>query len=445
MGTQLPDGQNLSAAAPNAVASEVAPAAVSSRAGYFRWVICVLLLAGTTKNYMDRQVLGLLKPLLQHDLGWSEIDYSNLVFAFQAAYALGMVLVGRLIDRLGTRVGFSLAMMFWSLAAMGHSLVSSLSGFATARFALGFGEAGVFPASLKTVAEWFPKKERAFAAGIFNSGTSIGAIVTPLIVPPIALRWGWRWTFVITGALGFVWLVFWLLLYRKPEEHSQVSAGELAYIRSDPTPPVTRFPWKRLIGYRQTWAFAATKFITDPIWWFYLFWVPDFLHRVHGLTLAQMSLPIVAIYLISDVGSMAGGWLSSSMLHRGRTVNAARKTTFLLCALCVLPIVLAYRMESLWGAVVLIGIAAAAHQGFSANLLTLPSDMFPSQAVGSVVGIGGMAGAIGGMLIAKVVGYALQWTGSYMVPFLMAGVAYLIGLGVMHLLAPRLEPVTSLE
>jgi MFS transporter, ACS family, hexuronate transporter len=421
------------------------PAGVSSRAGYFRWVVCALLLAGTTKNYMDRQVLGLLKPLLQHDLGWNEIDYSNLVFAFQAAYALGMVLVGRLIDKLGTRRGYSFAMIFWSLAAMAHSLVSSLAGFAAARFALGFGEAGVFPASLKTVAEWFPKKERAFAVGIFNSGTSIGAIVTPLIVPPIALHWGWRWTFVVTGALGFVWLIFWLLLYRKPEEHPRVNAGELAYIRSDPSPRFARFPWMRLIGYRQTWAFAATKFITDPIWWFYLFWVPDFLHRVHGLSLAQMSLPIVAIYVISDAGSMAGGWLSSAMLHRGKSVNTARKTTFLICALCVLPIVFAYRMESLWGAVAIIGLAAAAHQGFSANLLTLPSDMFPSEAVGSVVGIGGMAGAIGGMLIAKVVGYALQWTGSYMVPFLMAGVAYLLGLAAMQILSPRLEAVRSLE
>ena len=425
----------------HAVAS--ANVVVSSRAGYFRWVICALLFAGTTKNYMDRQVLGLLKPMLQHDLGWNEIDYSNLVFAFQAAYALGMVFVGRWVDRLGTRLGYSLTMVFWSLAAMAHALVSSLFGFAVARFALGFGEAGVFPASLKTTAEWFPKKERAFATGIFNSGTSIGAIVTPLIVPPIALYWGWRWTFVVTGGLGFLWLIFWLLIYRKPDEHSRVNAGELAYIRSDPSPPVTQFPWKKLLGYRQTWAFATSKFITDPIWWFYLFWVPDFLHRVHGLTLAQMSLPIVAIYLISDVGSMLGGWISSAMLHRGKSVNASRKTAFWLCAVCVLPIVFAYRMESLWGAVALIGLAAAAHQGFSANLFTLPSDMFPSEAVGSVVGIGGMAGAIGGMLIAKLVGYALQWTGSYMVPFLIAGVAYPIALVVMQLLSPRLEPVRA--
>ena len=251
-------------------------AAVSSRAGYFRWVICALLLIGITKNYMDRQVLGLLKPTLQQEFGWNEIDYSNLVFVFQAAYALGMVFVGRLIDRLGTRLGYTLAMTFWSLASMAHALGGSLTSFATARFALGFGEAGVFPASLKTVAEWFPKKERAFATGIFNSGTSIGAIVTPLVVPPIALHWGWRWTFVFMGGIGFVWLIFWLLLYRRPEEHPKVNAGELAYIRSDAAPPAPKVAWKRLIGYRQTWAFAATKFITDPIWWFYLFWVPDF-------------------------------------------------------------------------------------------------------------------------------------------------------------------------
>ncbi|HEX4379093.1 MAG TPA: MFS transporter [Candidatus Acidoferrum sp.] len=452
-------GQDDRGPATNGVANSCAPpesagmtasggaamAAVSSRAGYFRWVICGLLLIGITKNYMDRQVLGLLKPTLQQEFGWNEIDYSNLVFAFQAAYALGMVLVGRLIDRVGTRLGYTLAMTFWSLASMAHALGGSLASFATARFALGFGEAGVFPASLKTVAEWFPKKERAFAVGIFNSGTSIGAIVTPLVVPPIALHWGWRWTFVFMGGIGFVWLIFWLLLYRRPEQHPKVNAGELAYIRSDAAAPAAKVPWARLLRYRQTWAFAATKFITDPIWWFYLFWVPDFLHRVHGLTLAQMSFPIVAIYLISDAGSMLGGWLSSAMLHRGRTVNAARKTTFLICALAVVPIVFAYRMESLWGAVALIGLAAAAHQGFSANLLTLPSDMFPSEAVGSVVGIGGMAGAIGGMLIAKVVGYALQWTGSYMVPFLMAGVAYLLGLAVMQVLAPRLEPVGRIE
>jgi ACS family hexuronate transporter-like MFS transporter len=412
----------------------------SSRAGYFRWVICGLLLLGVTKNYMDRQVLGLLKPMLQHDLGWNEIDYSNLVFAFQAAYALAMVLMGRLIDRLGTRLGYTLAMAFWSVAAMAHGLCNSLIGFAVARAALGFGEAGVFPASIKTVAEWFPKKERALATGIFNSGTSIGALVTPLIVPIVVKYWGWRWTFVITGGVGMVWLVAWLLLYGKPEEHPRLSQSELAYIRSDPVAPVKKMQWSKLLGYRQTWAFAVGKFMTDPIWWFYLFWVPDFLHRTHGLSLSQMSLPIVTIYALADIGSIAGGSLSSAMIHRGASVNRARKLTLLLCAISVTPMVFAHRVESLWGAVLLLGLATAAHQGFSANLFTLTSDMFPAQAVGSVTGIGGMAGAIGGMLIAKVVGYALQWTGSYMVPFLMAGSAYLLAVGAIHMLAPRMEP-----
>lgn len=389
---------------------------------------------------MDRQVLGVLKTTLQHDLGWNEIDYSNLVFAFQAAYALGMVLVGRLIDRLGTRVGYALAMAFWSLASMGHALGSSFTGFAIARSALGFGEAGVFPASIKTVAEWFPKKERALATGIFNAGTNVGAIITPLIVPWITLHWGWRWAFVITGALGFVWIVFWLLLYRKPEEHPRVSQAELDFIRSDPSEPIRKNKWAKLLPHRQTWAFVLGKFITDPIWWFYLFWVPDFLQRKHGLSLMQIGMPIVVIYLIADVGSVLGGWISSALIHRGKSVNMARKVTMLLCAIGVVPIVFAYRIDSMWGAVLLIGLAAAAHQGFSANLFTLTSDMFPAQAVGSVVGIGGMAGAIGGMLIAKTVGYTLQWTGSYMVPFLMAGSAYLLALAIIQTLAPRLEP-----
>jgi MFS transporter, ACS family, hexuronate transporter len=417
-----------------------APPVVASRAGYFRWVICALLLFGTTKNYMDRQVLGVLKTTLQHDLGWNEIDYSNLVFVFQAAYAAGMVLVGRLIDRLGTRVGYALAMAFWSLASMAHALGSSFTGFAIARASLGFGEAGVFPASIKTVAEWFPKKERALATGIFNAGTNVGAVITPLMVPWITLHWGWRWAFIVTGAIGFVWIAFWLLLYRKPEEHPRVSKAELAYIRSDPSEPAGKIKWARLLPHRQTWAFVLGKFMTDPIWWFYLFWVPDFLQRQHGLSLMQIGLPIVVIYLIADVGSVLGGWISSALIHRGKTVNLARKATMLLCAVSVIPIIFAYRIESMWGAVLLIGLAAAAHQGFSANLFTLSSDMFPAQAVGSVVGIGGMAGAIGGMIIAKVVGYTLQWTGSYMVPFLMAGSAYLLALAMIQILAPRLEP-----
>ena len=417
-----------------------AAATVPSRLGYFRWIICGLLLLGTTKNYMDRQVLGVLKTTLQHDFSWNEIQYGNLVSAFQIAYAAGMLLVGGLIDRLGTRLGYALAMIFWSLASMGTALASSLTGFRMSRYALGFGEAAVFPASIKAVAEWFPKKERALATGIFNAGTNVGAIITPLIVPWIVLRWGWQGAFVGIGAIGFVWLFIWLLIYRKPEDHRGVSKAELDYIRSDPQEPAGKTKWVRLFPLRQTWAFAMGKFLTDPVWWFYLFWVPGFLQSKHGVALTGIGIPIMAIYLISDVGSVAGGWLSSSLIKRGRSVNAARKIAMLICAVGVLPVVFAYRVESTLSAVLLIGLAAACHQGFSANLYTLTSDMFPVRAVGSVTGIGGMAGAIGGWLMAKVVGHVLQWTGSYMIPFTMAGSGYLLALIVIHALTPRLEP-----
>lgn len=409
--------------------------------GYIRWIICALLLLGTTKNYMDRQVLGVLKDTLQHDMGWNEIDYSNLVFVFQATYAIGMIVVGRLIDRLGTRLGLALAMVFWSLASMGHAFAGSLLTFAIARAALGLGESGLFPASIKTVAEWFPKKERALATGIFNAGTNAGAIVTPLIVPWITVHLGWRWAFIFTGAIGFVWVALWLLVYHKPEDHPRLSRAEFEYIRSDPQEPVTRIRWFSLLSHRQTWAFVAGKFITDPIWWFYLFWAPDFLQHRHGLSLMQIAAPITAIYVISDVGSVAGGWLSSSLIKRGFSVNAGRKIAMLICAIAVLPVVFASYVSGVWTAVFLIGLAAAAHQGFSANMFTLTSDMFPSRAVASVVGIGGMAGAVGGMLIAKIVGYVLQWTGSYLIPFIIAGAAYLVGLACVQILAPRLEQV----
>jgi ACS family hexuronate transporter-like MFS transporter len=423
-----------------ATVAEQLPPRVSSFAGHFRWVICALLLFGTTKNYMDRNVLGVLNKTLQHDLGWTEIDYSNLVVAFQAAYALGMVVVGRLIDKLGTRLGYAIAMVFWSLASMGTALGSSLTSFTISRVALGLGESAIFPASIKAVAEWFPRKERALATGIFNAGTSFGAMLTPLVVPWINARWGWRGSFVGIGALGFVWLMFWLAIYRKPEEHPRVSRAELEYIRSDPQEPARKIQWTALLPLRQTWAFVAGKFLIDPVWWFYLFWVPGFLQSKHGLALTGIGAPIVVIYLISDVGSVAAGWMSSWLIQRGSTVNAARKIAMLVCAIGVVPVVFAYRVESTWSAVLLIGLAAACHQGFSANLYTLTSDMFPARAVGSVVGIGGMAGAIGGLFIATVVGHVLQWTGSYRVPFLIAGSAYLLALVVIHTLVPRMEP-----
>ena len=409
-------------------------------AGRFRWVICGLLFLGITKNYMDRQVLGVLKIPLQREFGWNEIQYGHLVTIFQMAYAAGMIFAGRLIDRLGTRIGYTAAMIFWSVASMAHAAAGSFLSFASARAALGFGEAGVFPASVKSIAEWFPKKERALATGIFNAGTSVGAMITPWLVPWIMGRWGWRWAFLVTGSLGFAWLLLWLTIYRKPEEHPNCTKEELDYIQADPIPPPSRVPWIGLLKYRQTWTFALGKFLTDPIWWFYLFWIPDYMQRAHGLKLSGIFLPVFTIYLISDIGSVGGGWISSMLLHRGLSTNAARKWAMAICALCVVPISLTYRVSGLWPATFLIGLAAAAHQGFSANLYTLTSDMFPSRAVGSVVGIGGMAGAIGGMLIAEVVGHILQWTGSYAIPFLIAPSAYVAGLLVIHALSPRLTP-----
>ncbi|HET9402736.1 MAG TPA: MFS transporter, partial [Candidatus Acidoferrales bacterium] len=424
----VPDNTPSSSSAASLAVSKVdANADASSGAiGGFRWVICGLLLFGATINYMDRQILGVFKTTLQHDLGWNEIDYSNLVTYFQGAYALGMLAMGRIIDRLGTRRGYSLAMIFWSVASMAHAAGRSLVTFIIARSALGFGEAGVFPASIKCVAEWFPKKERALATGIFNAGTNVGAILTPVIAPIITVWLGWRWAFFIVGALGFLWLALWLALYRKPQDHPRCSAAELAYISRDPQQETGRIAWAKLIPHRQTWAFATGKFLIDPIWWFYLFWIPDFLQRTQNLRLLQASIPLASIYLIATFGSVGGGWISSSMIKRGISVNASRKTAMLICAICVLPIMLTYRTSDLRVVVLIIGLAAAAHQGFSANLFTLTSDMFPGPAVASVTGIGGMAGAIGGMLIAKTVGYVLQSTGSYMLPFFIAGSAYMV-------------------
>ena len=416
---------------------------LNTRIGRYRWTICALLFFAATINYIDRQVIGILKPTLKTELGWDEIAYSNIVFWFQAAYALGFILMGRLMDRFGTRKGFSFAVLFWSLAAMAHSLASSVMGFGMARFALGLGESGNFPASIKTVAEWFPKKERALATGIFNAGTNVGAIVTPLTVPWIAGHLGWRMAFIITGGLGFLWLVAWLALYRKPHEHPRVKKPELDHINCDPAEPETKIPWVRLLPHRQTWAFAVAKFMTDPVWWFYLFWIPGFLHdqyHVPADSITSFGLPLVVIYLAADVGSIVGGWLSSTLIKRGWTINAARKTAMLVCALCVVPIVFVSQTSNIWVAVALIGLAASAHQGWSANVFTMTSDLFPRRAVGSVVGIGGMAGAVGGMLIAKVVGYVLQWTGSYLPIFIIAGSAYLTALLVVHLLLPRFAP-----
>jgi ACS family hexuronate transporter-like MFS transporter len=408
--------------------------------GHFRWTICALLLFATTINYMDRQIIAILKPVLQSEIRWNEIDYSNIVFVFQLAYALALLFAGRVMDWLGTRKGFSLSVFVWSVAAMAHALAHSVFGFGAVRFALGIGEAGNFPASIKAVAEWFPKKERALATGIFNSGTNIGAIITPLVVPWITRHYGWRAAFIWIGAIGFLWMVAWFAMYELPERHKRLGRAELDYIRSDPSESVSKISWMQLLPHRQTWAFSIGKFLTDPIWWFLLFWGPDFLYKAHHVTLSNVGLPLFVIYQMATVGSILGGWLSSSLIKRGWPIGKSRKTAMLICALAVVPIMFASKVSGLWPAVFLIGLAAAAHQGFSANIFTIASDTFPRRAVGSVVGIGGMFGSLGALLLSKVTGYVLQWTGSYLPLFIIAGSAYLVALFIVHLLVPRLEP-----
>jgi len=429
------------------------------RRGSYRWTICAILFFAAVVNYVDRQVVGILKPTLQQEFGWSELDYADIIFAFSLAYAIGFAFAGRLMDKVGVRVGFALAIGLWSFAAMAHAeapffgpavaavlavagltYAGSVAGFIAARFALGLGESGSFPASIKTIAEWFPKRERAFATGIFNAGTNVGAILVPLTVPWIVKWFGWYWAFVGTGAIGFIWLTWWWTVYRPVTRHPRVGAAEFAYIRSDPPDPVIKVPWLTLLRHRQTWAFAIAKFMTDPIWWLYLYWVPDFLNRNYGLDLLRLGPPIIVIYLIADGGSVFGGWLSSTLIKRGWSANAGRKTAMLTCALAVVPIVFAQGASEKWVAVGLVALAAAAHQGWSANVFTLVSDTFPRSAVGSVVGLGGLAGAIGGMLIAKITGWVLQTTGSYQIVFAIAGSAYLVALAIVHLLAPRLAP-----
>ena len=445
----LSDVSPSSAAGASFTGAVVAAGAESlgGRVGRYRWVICGLLFFATTINYVDRQVLGILSKDLQSALGWNELQYGNIVAAFNAAYALGLLGAGRLMDRFGTKVGYSLALTVWSLAAMSHALARSAFGFGVARAALGVGEAGNFPAAIKTVAEWFPKKERALATGIFNSGSNVGAIVAPLAVPYIATHYGWQWAFIITGAIGLVWLALWIPLYARPELHPRVKKEELAHIQSDPPDSeAAKIPWLQLIPYRQTSAFAIGKALTDPIWWFYLYWVPPFLRQNHGLDLTTIGPPLIAIYVIADIGSIGGGWLSSSLIKRGWTINRARKTAMLICALLVTPIVFVSGVKSLWVAVGLVGLAAAAHQGWSANIFTLASDMFPRRAVGSVVGIGGMAGAFTGATMAVIVGYILQVTGgNYRIPFIIGGTAYLTALLIIHLLVPRIEPIGDVE
>jgi MFS transporter, ACS family, hexuronate transporter len=416
---------------------------MKEKIGRYRWTICALLFFATTISYIDRQVIGILGPTLQKDLGWDEQAFANVVSWLTIGYALGFLVAGRIMDRVGTRKGFAGSIVLWSVSAMAHALARGAASFSAARFALGVGESGNFPAAIKTVAEWFPTRERAFATGIFNAGSNVGAILTPIMVPWIALTWGWRAAFIATGALGFLWLAAWLIVYRPPEEHPKIGAAELAHIRSDPVEPTFAVSWMQLLKYRQTWAFAIGKFMTDPIWWFYLYWLPKFLDARYGIKLAQVTAPLVAIYLLADVGSVYGGWLSGAFIKRGRSVNAGRKLAMLIAAVIIIPTMFAPAATNMWVAVAIVGVAAAAHQWWSANIFTLTSDMFPKFAVGSVVGIGGFFGAVGGVLFQRATGWVLQHNGSNYTPvFLACGFAYVTALLIIHLLVPRLERVT---
>ena len=424
-------------------ATDLAAKGTLSNVGRYRWVICALLFFATTINYMDRQVLGILAPTLQKEIGWSEADYGAIVSWFTLAYAFGYLFAGRLMDWVGTRIGFSISVVVWSISAMAHALAKSVGGFSIARFALGIGESGNFPASIKTVAEWFPVKERALATGIFNAGSNIGAVVTPIIVPVIALKWGWQAAFIATGLLGFIWLAFWIPLYRRPTEHPKVSQAELAHIQSDVQDSPAAVKLSKVLLRRETWAFAIGKFMTDPIWWFYLYWLPKFLDARYDIKLAKVAAPLIVIYLLADIGSVGGGWLSGFFIKRGWSVNAARKVTMLIAALLIVPTAFAPAMNGLWASVLIVGLAAAAHQWWSANIFTLSSDMFPRQAVGTVVGIGGFAGAMGGVLFQRVTGMVLQSNGNNYVPiFMICGSAYVTALLIIHLLVPRVERVS---
>jgi ACS family hexuronate transporter-like MFS transporter len=405
-----------------------------------RWLVCGLLFFATTINYIDRQTISLLKTTLSRDLGWSETQYADIVFWFQALYAVGYAAAGWLIDRIGVRVGYSLAVLVWSVAAMLHAGVRSVLGFCLVRGALGLAEGGNFPAAVRATAEWFPKKERALAFGILNAGSNLGPVVTPLVVPWLTVAYGWPAAFVATGSLGLIWLGVWLAVYRAPGENPRVSAEELAYIRQEPTVPVPGIPWISLLRYRTTLAFMIGMALSSPVWWFYLFWIPDFLQRRYHFDLTHVGLPLIAIYLLADVGSVGGGWLSSYRIARGTPAWPARRGTMFVCAVCVLPLVAIPGLASPWIAVGLIGLAAAAHQGWSANLYTMVSDSMPASAVSSVVGLGGMAGSVAGMFMAKFVGWILDRTHSYSIPFLVAPAAYLLALALITLLKYNPDP-----
>jgi MFS transporter, ACS family, hexuronate transporter len=404
-----------------------------------RWTVCALVFFAATISYLDRQVLSFLAKTLETSIGWNNIEYGYITAAFQASYAVGLLGVGRLMDRVGVRKGFALAVGLWSVAAVSHAAARTALAFGVARAALGLGESATFPASMKTLAEWFPKRERALATGFFNSGTNIGAIAVPLLVPWLARAWGWQAAFLATGLSGFVWVAAWWFMYRAPSEHPGVSPSELAHIQSDPPDAVESVPWRALLPLRGTWQFGIGKFLTDPSWWFFIFWLPKYLQEAFHLSMQQIILPTLVVFNLSSIGSVAGGWLSSALIKRGWTVYAARRAALLTAALCVAPVVYAPFAGNLWAVVFIMGFGMAAHQAWSANLYTLAADGVPKVAVGSVVGIGAAMGAASGVLIQIITGYVVQLTHSYVPLFLFCGVTYIVTLGIMSLLGPKTE------
>lgn len=424
----------------------------SSALGRYRWLVCTLLFFATSINYIDRQILSLLKPLLDKELGWTNAEFGAVNAAFQGSYAVGLLLFGALIDRVGAKKGYALSIAAWSLAALSHAFAGTVAGFTNARMALGLGEGGNFPSAIKAVATWFPRRERAFATALFNSGANVGAILAPAVVPWVALTWGWQSAFVLAGIAGLVWLVFWLPIYDAPENIKRLDPAELAHIRSDAIlgtveAPVERVAWLSILKRRQAWSFIVAKFLTDPVWWFFLIWLPDYFKKTRGLDLKQSWLHLVTIYSIVTLLSIVGGWIPGALVRRGMTIGRARKAAMLFFACLVLPVFGATRVD-VWPAVFLIGLAGAAHQAWSANLFTSVSDMFPKGAVASVVGVGGMAGSIGGMLFPIYAGKLLDSftkannvTAGYAILFSICSTAYLLAFALNHVLAPKFETV----
>jgi ACS family hexuronate transporter-like MFS transporter len=430
--------------------SSVAPAAAAQKIGRYRWSICALLFCVITINYVDRQVIGVLKPLIESDMGWSEVDYGNIVTAFQASYGVGMVLVGRWLDRVGTRKGVAIAIALWSVAAMFHAAARGVLAFIVARAALGLAESAAYPGTVKSVAEWFPRRERALGVGILNAGANVGVLLTPIVGIMVAGIWGWRAAFLVTGGLGLLVFAAWLRLYRLPQDHARVTAAERAHIVEDGEDPAGKpLGWTSALRQRQAWYFICGKFFTDPVWYLFLFWLPDFFSKTQGMelfpkgegsVLSTIGPALIGVYLLADVGSIAGGWLSSHLIDRGWSVNRARKTTLFVAALCALPLVSVTSIGNAGVVVALIGLGTAGHQAFSSNIFAMISDLYPRRAVATVAGLGGAAGAVGGILIAQATGWTLELTGSYAPIVLYAGIAYLLAFAVIHLLVPKMEP-----